>query len=61
MRRRTFLGGAAAAALASPRLALGADAKTLRFIPQSDVTILDPIWTTGYLTHNHGLAIFDTQ
>jgi peptide/nickel transport system substrate-binding protein len=34
--------------------------KTLRFIPQTDVQVLDPIWTTAYVTRNHGYMVFDT-
>ncbi|HEY0424581.1 MAG TPA: ABC transporter substrate-binding protein, partial [Rhodopila sp.] len=34
--------------------------RVLKFIPQSDVTVLDPIWTTAYVTRNHGYMIFDT-
>ena len=40
--------------------AKGADAKTLRFIAQSDLVVLDPIWTTAYITRNHGYMVFDT-
>jgi hypothetical protein len=29
-------------------------------VPQSDVSVLDPIWTTAYVTRNHGYMIFDT-
>ena len=32
----------------------------LKFIPQSDLAILDPIWTTAYVTRNHGYMVFDT-
>jgi peptide/nickel transport system substrate-binding protein len=32
----------------------------LRMVPQSDLTILDPIWTTAYVTANHGYMIYDT-
>jgi peptide/nickel transport system substrate-binding protein len=48
------------AALAAPALAQGSAARTLKFIPQADLTVLDPIWTTAYVTRNHGLAVFDT-
>jgi len=48
------------AALAAPALAQGTAARTLKFIPQADLTVLDPIWTTAYVTRNHGLAVFDT-
>lgn len=55
--RRTFL-GAAAASLAAPGVARAAS--VLKFIPQADITILDPIWTTAYVTRNHGFLVFDT-
>jgi peptide/nickel transport system substrate-binding protein len=32
----------------------------LRFIAQSDLRVLDPIWTTAYITRNHGYMVFDT-
>ena len=32
----------------------------LRAVMQSDVKILDPIWTTAYITRNHGYMIYDT-
>ena len=58
MHRRTLL--AASAALAMPSLARGADARVLRFIPQADVAVLDPIWTTSYQTRDHAFLVFDT-
>ncbi len=65
MKRRTFLKTAAASALASPILArpsLAQDwrATTLRFVPQANLTSLDPIWTTATVTLNHGYYVFDT-
>ncbi len=57
--RRSFL-AASGATLAMPSLSRAADARVLKFIPQSDLTILDPIWTTAYVTRNHGLMVFDT-
>src|SRR5499427_10981349 len=39
-------------------LALGQ--KVLKFIPQADLRILDPITTTAYITRNHGYMIYDT-
>ena len=59
MRRRTFL-ASSAASLAIPSIARAQNTRVLKFIPQSDVTILDPIWTTAYVTRNHGFMIFDT-
>ena len=59
LKRRTFLAGSGAA-LAMPSIARAAGASVIKFIPQADLTILDPIWTTAYVTRNHGLMVFDT-
>ncbi len=59
MQRRDFLSGSAAT-LALPAIARAQGSRVLKFVPQSDVTILDPIWTTAYVTRNHGFMIFDT-
>ncbi|HEY7576509.1 MAG TPA: ABC transporter substrate-binding protein [Acetobacteraceae bacterium] len=32
----------------------------MKFIPQSDLTIVDPIVTTVYTARNHGMMVFDT-
>ncbi|MBM3598202.1 MAG: ABC transporter substrate-binding protein [Alphaproteobacteria bacterium] len=50
---------AAIAAGASGALAQSAG-KTLKFIPQADLRILDPIFTTAYITRNHGYMVYDT-
>src|SRR5262245_56385120 len=34
--------------------------KVLKFIPQADLRILDPIATTAYITRNHGYMVYDT-
>src|SRR5579871_16502 len=34
--------------------------KVLRFIPQADLRVLDPVWTTAYITRNHAYMIYDT-
>lgn len=62
MDRRQFLKASAAAAFlpAAPHLATAQDAKTLRFVPYSDVAIIDPIWTNGYSTRTHALLVWDT-
>ena len=49
MRRRTFL-AASAATLALPSVATPQNQRVLKFIPQSDLAILDPVWTTAYVT-----------
>ena len=47
MRRRDLLnaGLAAAATLAAPRIARADSTKTLRFVPTSDLAVLDPVVT----------------
>ena len=63
MRRRHFLAataGLAAAPLAMPRLARAQGARSLNFVPQTDVAILDPTATTAAVTRNHGFMVFDT-
>src|SRR3954463_5853201 len=57
MKRRTFL-ATSAAALATP--AIAQPAKLLRFIPEGDPAVIDPIWTTATVTRNHGYLVFDT-
>src|SRR5213083_847235 len=61
--RRAFLAGTAAAVAASsaaPSVHAQKRGGTLRFVPHADLKILDPIWTTAYITRNHGYMIFDT-
>src|ERR1700730_18320057 len=62
--RRGFAAMAAAAILAAgltveagPALAQG---KVLKFVQNGNLTILDPIWTTAYVTGHHGYLIYDT-
>ena len=35
-------------------------ATTLKAVMHSDVKIVDPIWTTAYITRNHGYMVYDT-
>ena len=60
MDRRTLLKGAAVSLLAAPALAQDQRAMTLRFVPQANLTSLDPIWTTATVTNNHGYYVYDT-
>jgi peptide/nickel transport system substrate-binding protein len=60
MTLRSLLRAAAVAAALVAPFAAHAQAKTLRVVPQSNITILDPIWTTAYVTRNHGYMIYDT-
>ena len=57
--RRTLL-AAAGAALARPSLAQTAASRTLRFVPQAPLTILDPGYTTANVTRAHAALVFDT-
>jgi peptide/nickel transport system substrate-binding protein len=63
VKRRTFLcTGTAALAigLARPNLVRAAGTRVLKFIPQADLAVLDPIWTTAYVTRHHAMMVFDT-
>src|SRR5260370_9632624 len=61
MTRREFAATAASlAATGCAAPAESADVKTLRFIAQSDLRILAPIWTTAGITRNHGYMVYDT-
>jgi peptide/nickel transport system substrate-binding protein len=52
---------AAAAVLAATGAALAqGDPKILRIVPHSNLAVLDPIWTTAYMSRNHGYMIYDT-
>lgn len=44
-------------ALASPVLAAG---KTITAVMHSDLRIIDPIFTTAYITRDHGYMVYDT-
>ncbi|MGK7864539.1 ABC transporter substrate-binding protein [Falsiroseomonas sp. E2-1-a4] len=60
IQRRTLLTTAAAAPLLSmPALAQGR-ARTLRYVPSSNLTLLDPIFTPAAVTLAHGYCVFDT-
>jgi peptide/nickel transport system substrate-binding protein len=58
MKRRAFL-ATTAAALAAPSLAAAQNKTTIRFVPQSDLALIDPVFTTGLVTRNHGFLVFD--
>jgi peptide/nickel transport system substrate-binding protein len=51
---------AAAAPLAMPGIARAAGSSVLKFVPQADLAILDPVWTTATVTRNHAFLVFDT-
>ena len=39
---------------------LGAAETTLKMVAHADLKNIDPIWTTAYITRNHGYMIYDT-
>jgi len=50
----------AAVLLAAAATLAHAQEKVLRVVPHSNLSILDPIWTTAYMSRNHGYMIYDT-
>ena len=61
--RRLFIQGTAATGaamtLAAPAIH-AQEGQTLHFVPQADLSVIDPIWTTAYITRNHGYLVYDT-
>jgi peptide/nickel transport system substrate-binding protein len=68
MHRRSLLKVGAAGLLGAPAFgalglatpAIAQKAKVLRFVPQANLTLLDPIQTTATVTNNHAYYVFDT-
>ena len=63
MHRRTLLATALAAAALPARAqapAITGRAKTLVHVPQSNLTSLDPVWTTAAATRNHAHLVWET-
>jgi peptide/nickel transport system substrate-binding protein len=61
--RRRFMQTAAVTAgvtLAAPSVHTQQSRSTLRFVAHADLKVLDPIWTTAYITRNHGYLVYDT-
>ncbi len=59
LNRRQFIGAAGAAAIARPAIAQGTAARTLKFIPETNLAILDPVVTTAAVSTTHGYCVFD--
>ena len=59
LRRDLLTGAASAAALALSRPAIAQPARLLRFVPQADLTVVDPVVTTAYVTRHHALMVWD--
>jgi len=50
----------AALAVLLTALASTGEAQTLKFVPHADLKNIDPIWTTAYISRNHGYMVWDT-
>jgi peptide/nickel transport system substrate-binding protein len=66
VQRRHFLAGGASlvgAGLIDGGLSRSARAATssttLRFVPQADLSSIDPVWTTATVAFNHGMMVYD--
>jgi len=59
MKRRHFIAGATAT-LAAHRVGRAQNRSVLKFIPQADLAVLDPIQVTAQVTRNHAMLVFDT-
>src|SRR5437667_872105 len=57
--RMTWKALAGVVALLAPLGAADAQV-TLKAVMHSDLKIVDPIWTTAYITRNHGYMVYDT-
>ncbi len=59
MKRRTLL-AAIGGTLAAPAISRAQPANVLKFIPQADLTLLDPTANGGFVTRNHAMMVYDT-
>jgi peptide/nickel transport system substrate-binding protein len=61
MKRRDLLASAAAGAaiLSAPAVRAADATKVVKFVPQADLALLDPVFTTGLVTRNHGFMVYD--
>jgi peptide/nickel transport system substrate-binding protein len=59
MKRRDLMLGGGAALVSAPALAQPAQNRVLKFVPQANLTSVDPIWTTATVTRNHGYLVYD--
>jgi peptide/nickel transport system substrate-binding protein len=65
LHRRTVLkaiagaGAAAAGGLATPAISQRAAARTVRFVPQADLSNFDPVWSSTVVVRNASVLVFD--
>ena len=60
--RRELVRGTAATALTfgAPAVRAQNNQQILRFATYADLKVLDPVWTTAYITTSHGYLVYDT-
>jgi peptide/nickel transport system substrate-binding protein len=58
--RRQFGLIACTAALGRPSAGRAAAPRTIRFVPQTDIRVLDPIWSPAFVVRNFGYLVYDT-
>ncbi len=59
MQRRALLASLATAGLAAPAIVRARGVNTLRYIPPVDLSILDPHFSSAWVTRNHAYMVFD--
>nr|WP_232480985.1 ABC transporter substrate-binding protein [Roseomonas sp. KE2513] len=60
LHRRSFLATSITLAAPLPAPAQTGRARVLKFVPQANLTSLDPVWTTANVTRHHGYMVWDT-
>ncbi|MBM3546820.1 MAG: hypothetical protein FJX54_07695 [Alphaproteobacteria bacterium] len=56
---RSRLTALLAATALGATLAFGAEAQTVKLIPQADLKSFDPVWNTAAITLNHAFMVYD--
>ncbi len=59
MKRRFFLAGSAGLTLAAPAVRAAGNPKVLKFVPQADIALLDPHFSSALVTRNHSHMVYD--
>jgi peptide/nickel transport system substrate-binding protein len=60
LHRRSLLVTPLVLAAPLPAPAQTGRARLLKFVPQANLTSLDPVWTTANVTRHHGYMVWDT-
>ena len=60
MKRRTFLATGAAVMAAPAILRAQTKASVLKFVPEADVVIFDPVTTPSWQTRDYAYLVYDT-